>query len=99
VAGKRDRKDGSSDLVPFWIYPEGKARIERHVPALPLSQDRERMGQLQKSLAVYRMVFGQSRQEDLAAFLNSLLEKGVSKEVMNKFSIDLSPPRAIGRER
>ena len=76
-AGKRDRKDGSGDLVPFWIYPlEGGAKIERHVPALPLSVDRERMEQLQKSLVVYRMVFGQSRQEDLAAFLMNRLEKG-----------------------
>ena len=98
MAGKRDRKDGSSDLVPFWIYPEGKARIERHVPALPLSQDRERMGQLQKSLAVYRMVFGQSRQEDLAEFLMSCRGKGLSKEDIDKLRIDLSPPRAIGRE-
>ena len=74
MAGKRDRKDGSGDLVPFWIYPiEGGAKIERHVPALPLSRDRERMEQLQKSLVVYRMVFGQSRQEDLAAFLMNRL--------------------------
>ena len=88
LAGKRDRKDGSGDLVPFWIYLEGEARIERHVPALPLSRDRERMYELQKSLAVYRMVFGQSRQEDLAAFLMNRL----SKEDMDKLRIDLSPP-------
>jgi hypothetical protein len=92
VAGKRDRKDGSGDLVPFWIYPlEGGAKIERHVPALPLSRDRERMEQLQKSLVVYRMVFGQSRQEDLAAFLMSRLDK----VDMDKLRIDLSPPRRI----
>ena len=91
-AGKRDRKDGSGDLVPFWIYPlEGGAKIERHVPALPLSRDRERMEQLQKSLVVYRMVFGQSRQEDLAAFLMSRLDK----VDMDKLRIDLSPPRRI----
>ena len=88
----RDRKDGSGDLVPFWIYPlEGGAKIERHVPALPLSRDRERMEQLQKSLVVYRMVFGQSRQEDLAAFLMSRL----GKEDMDKLRIDLSPPHYI----
>ena len=93
MAGKRDRKNGSGDLVPFWIYPiEGGAKIERHVPALPLSRDRERMDELQKSLAVYRMVFGQSRQEDLAAFLVNCL----SKEDMKKLSIDLSPPHGFG---
>lgn len=92
MAGKRDRQEGSGDLVPFWIYPlEGGAKIERHVPALPLSRDRERMLGLQKSLAVYRMVFGQSRQEDLAAFLMSRL----GKEDMDKLRIDLSPPYDI----
>ena len=96
MAGKRDRKDGSGDLVPFWIYPiEGGAKIERHVPALPLSRDRERMQELQKSLAVYRMVFGQSRQEDLAAFLMSRL----GKEDMDKLRIDLSPPHESDVDR
>ena len=72
-AGMRDRKNGSGDLVPFWIYPEGEAKIERYVPALPLSRDKERLRELQKSLAIYRMVFGQSRQEDLVAFLMNRL--------------------------
>lgn len=91
TAGKRDRKDGSGDLVPFWIYPiEGGAKIERHVPALPLSKDREKMQALQKSLAIYRMVLGQSRQEDLIAFLMNRL----NNEDMDKLRIDLSPPRA-----
>lgn len=92
MAGKRDRRDGSGDLIPFWIYPEGGARIERHVPALPLSRDRQRAQSLQKSLAVYRMVFGQSRQEDLAAYLMSHLDKGLNREEMDKLRIDLSPP-------
>lgn len=87
-AGKRDRKSGAGDLVPFWIYPEGDSKIERHVPALPLSRDREKMNELQKSLAVYRMVFGQSRQEDLAAFLINCL----NNESMDNLMIDLSPP-------
>jgi hypothetical protein len=92
MAGKRDRRDGLGDLVPFWIYPEGEARIERHVPALPLSRDRQRAHSLQKSLAIYRMVFGQSRQEDLAAYLMSRLDKGLNKEELDKLRIDLSPP-------
>lgn len=91
MAGKRDRKDGSGDLVPFWIYPEGEARIERHVPALPLSKDRERLKELQKSLAIYRVVLGQSRQEDLVAFLTNRMN---NEKDMDKLRIDLSPPRA-----
>ncbi len=75
--------------------PAKKAKPESRdmFPALPLSRDRERMEALQDSLVVYRMVFGQSRQEYLAAFLLSRLDKGSSKEELNKLRIDLSPPR------
>ena len=39
------------------------------MPALPLSRDRERLEALRRSLTLYRMVFGQNRQEDLLAYL------------------------------
>lgn len=91
-AGVRDRKDGFGDLVPFWIYPlEGGAKIERYVPALPLSRDKARLQDLQKSLAIYRMVFGQPRQEDLIAALMS----HVKDEEIDKLTIDLSPPNTV----
>jgi len=84
---KRQKKwsGGSGSVLDI---SEGDSKIERHVPALPLSRDREKMNELQKSLAVYRMVFGQSRQEDLAAFLINCL----NKESMDNMMIDLSPP-------
>ena len=59
-------------MVPFWVFdPEGGCRIERHVPTLPLSRDVLQYEALCRSLAVYRMVFGQPRQEDLVAYLVS----------------------------
>ena len=37
AAGKRDRAAEDSDLIPYWIYTlKDGAKIERHVPALPL---------------------------------------------------------------
>jgi len=90
ISSKPDRSVPTSSRQ---ACQEGEARIERRVPALPLSRDRERMEALQDSLVVYRMVFGQSRQEDLAAFLMSRLDKGLSKEELHKLRIDLSPPR------
>ncbi|HNX10308.1 MAG TPA: hypothetical protein PKL29_09340, partial [Methanothrix sp.] len=87
--GRTDKLIAKIENDVLNIYSKGEAKIERHVPALPLSRDRERMEQLQKSLVVYRMVFGQSRQEDLAAFLMSRLDK----VDMDKLRIDLSPPR------
>jgi hypothetical protein len=64
------RPADATDIVPYWVYPtEGGARIERHVPALPLSREREQICRLSQSLALYRMVFGQPRQEDLVRHL------------------------------
>jgi len=92
-AGKHDRAGGSSDLVPFWVYSvEGGAKIERHVPALPLSRDLERFDGLRRSLAVYRMVFGQTRQEDLLAFLLARIPQEEVDRVMRELRINLAPP-------
>lgn len=89
-AGVRDRNEEVGDLVPYWIYPlEDGARIERYIPALPLSRDRARLQELQKALAIYRMVFGQPRQDDLVAFLINQIKI----ESMDKLKIDLSPPK------
>ncbi|MBW4580336.1 MAG: hypothetical protein KME42_12300 [Tildeniella nuda ZEHNDER 1965/U140] len=92
AAGKRDRPQESSDLIPFWLYPlvDG-AQIERYVPNLPLSRDSERLVVLRRSLAVYRMVFGQSRQEDLLAYLLDRLPVAEAEQVMRNLQINLEP--------
>lgn len=91
--GKQDRAENVTDLVPFWIYPlEGGAKIERHVPALPLSRDRERLFALRKSLVVYRMVFGQARQEDIVEYLLSRFPESEVSRISQELSIDLEPP-------
>ncbi|MGH2556298.1 MAG: C-terminal helicase domain-containing protein [Actinomycetota bacterium] len=87
------RPPGSSDIVPFWVFAQADgARIERHVPFLPLSHDRQRLEALRRSLAVYRMVFGQPRQEDLLAYLTSRLPQGRIDALLREARIDLSPP-------
>ncbi|MFZ5823444.1 MAG: helicase-related protein, partial [Bacillota bacterium] len=80
-----------SDLVPYWVYP-GPARIERHVPCLPLSRDLERLTALRRSLAVYRMVFGQSRQEDMVAYLLEQVPKETVERVVEVLKVDLGAP-------
>lgn len=85
------RAEGVSDIVPFWVYLDGEARIERHVPALPLSRDRERASRLRTSLAVYRMVFGQPRQEDLVAYLLERVPAAELERLMAELRIDLTP--------
>lgn len=88
------RPTGDTDLTPFWIFntPAG-AKIERHVPALPLSKDVSRLEALRKSLAIYRMVFGQIRQDDLLAFLLSRFPEDEIERLAQELRIDLTPPR------
>lgn len=92
-----DRPAGATDLMPFWLLPvEGGAKIERHVPALPLSRDLQRLEDLRRSLAVYRMVFGQARQEELIAFLITYLGEAEATSVAAELRIDLAAPRFDG---
>jgi hypothetical protein len=62
--------DRAGDLIPYWIYEtEGGARIERRVPALPLSREQGQIRRLKRGLALYRLVFGQPRQQELLEYL------------------------------
>jgi hypothetical protein len=84
--------DGENDLVPYWIYPvEDGARIQRHVPSLPMTRDRQLLGALRRSLAVYRMVFGQPRQDDLVEFLLRHVSEDQLGELVERLRINLSP--------
>ena len=87
---EEDRHE-DNDLVPYWIYEEGSSKIERHIPALPLSREWAQLRHLKKALVVYRMVFGQPRQEELLGFLQSKLSAGIRIEDIRKYQIDLTP--------
>jgi hypothetical protein len=74
-----DPARGDSEIVPYWIYP-GDAKIERHVPALPLSRDEDRLARLLRSL-----------QEELVELL---AERGLPEGLrFEDLRIDLSPTR------
>lgn len=93
----REHSTGGHGLVPYWLFPlAGGAHIERHVPALPLSRDASQLEALKRSLAVYRMVFGQPRQEDLITFLQSRFSAERLQEIEPLLRINLSakPPAA-----
>jgi hypothetical protein len=88
--GRAKRSRQENDLVPYWLFP-GDAKIERHVPALAFSREAERIHGLRRSLAIYRMVFGQSRQEDLIAYLLAHIPEQDRAGIMAELQIDLSP--------
>ncbi|MGW0503826.1 C-terminal helicase domain-containing protein [Micromonospora sp. NPDC003241] len=56
------------DFAPYWVFP-GRAKIERHVLPYPLSRDQAKLDRLKSDLAMYRLAFGQPRQEDLLNLL------------------------------
>ncbi len=91
AAKETDRDTGG--LSPYWIY-SGDARIHRRLLSLPLSRDEDRWAQLQDSLALYRLAFGQPRQEDMLA---ALQRRGIISrpEEIDDLRIDLRPPVSV----
>ena len=61
---------------------------------LPLSRDAAQLRRLKRSLAVYRLAFGQPRQEDLLAYLERVLEGEDTEVDLDRWKISLAPPRA-----
>jgi hypothetical protein len=81
-----------SDIVPFWVYQiNGGAQIERHVPSFPLSKENEQLELLKRALVVYRMVFGQSRQEDLTRYLLDHVSSSDINRIADEMRITLEP--------
>ena len=91
----REKSSDSTGMTPYWLFPlPDGAHIERHVPALPLSRDSDQLRALKQALAVYRMVFGQPRQDDLMTFLLDRCSSETLQGIRPLLRIDLSPKRA-----
>jgi hypothetical protein len=90
-AAHRDRADGLTDIVPYWITPDGDTHVHRFVPALPLSNDRARADRLKKAVASYRLAFGQPRQDELLAYLDEEVDPGLLERIASELRIDITP--------
>lgn len=92
IANEDTKKHRKSDLIPYWHLPEGSAKIERVVPMMPMSREINRLKEALKILSLYRLAFGQPRQEEL---LTNLLERNMSdkeiKDMTNNLVINLAP--------
>jgi len=95
-------KGRQSDLVPYWYIPDDKsqtgyeAQIERFVPLMPMSKDVVKYEQALKTLALYRLAFGQPRQDELLGNLLNCKERFSSEEfklIKEKLMINLAPLR------
>ena len=93
MAADRPSDDGS-EMVPYWVY-EGRTKIERHVPVLPFSREQAALPRLRKTLAAYRLAFGQPRQEELVEFLGAGFSEEQLTRLAKQLRIDLSPPELV----
>ncbi|MCY3586673.1 MAG: DEAD/DEAH box helicase [Acidimicrobiaceae bacterium] len=87
--------DVDGAIVPYWVFNEGPAKIQRHVPVLPFSRDAAAVSQLRKALAAYRLAFGQPRQEELVEFLSADRSNEDLLRLTASLKIDLSPPVTV----
>ena len=90
AASERGPDDG--EMGPYWVFRQVRAKIARPVPVLPFSMESARLPQLRRSLAVYRLAFGQPRQEELVKFLGDRINPDHLPHWLSQLRIDLSPP-------
>jgi hypothetical protein len=86
----RQQTQVDNELVPYWIY-EGPVKVERRLLMLPFSREVQRLAWLKRSLAVYRLAFGQPRQDDLLDYLQSLSGEEMTAEDLADLQIRLEP--------
>lgn len=85
-------------LYPHWIYEPENGEIEilrRHLLFYSNSRDVDKYKRLKQDIAIYRLVFGQPRQEDLVRRIRENLGDDIRDETLNRFlpayMINLSP--------
>ena len=91
-AAVHESQGADGAIVPYWVFNEGPAKIQRHVPVLPFSRDAAAVSQLRKALAAYRLAFGQPRQEELVEFLSADRSDEELLQLTARLKIDVSPP-------
>lgn len=89
-ASRREKKAGSSDLIPYWGLrkTDDMVKIERIVPMYPYSRDGLAYERLIKILSLYRLTLGQARQEELLEYLFKNCE---NPDELKALFINLSP--------
>lgn len=92
----RNTTDFKCDIIPNWIFNSNNKNavsIERVVPLIQYSQDIQRYESMLHVLGLYRLTFGQPRQEELMSGLNCNLKS----EQINKMILNLCPLKRKGK--
>lgn len=82
---------GKCELIPYWHVNADQFQIERIIPFYKFSRDRAKLAMLLKTLALYRLAFGQPRQVELVEHLLTNISKSRIAEIRSKLMINLSP--------
>lgn len=86
----RAATDSDTDLRPYWLC-EGPVKVERRVPIFPFSRETNHFDWLKRSLMVYRLAFGQPRQDNLLRYLSGLLDSHMTMNEIEALQIGLQP--------
>jgi hypothetical protein len=81
------------EIVPYW-HTEAldELKLERIIPLLPFSKDISIYKELTSILAIYRLTFGQPRQEELVkAIKENVYDESNLKELYDKLLLQLCP--------
>jgi hypothetical protein len=83
--------NGKCELIPFWHVETDKYQIERIIPFYPFSRDRAKLSAILKTLAIYRLAFGQPRQAELVEHLLTNIPEDRIADIRRRLMVDLSP--------
>jgi hypothetical protein len=99
VADLHERQaTGKCELVPYWHVETDTVKIERVIPLYPYSKDQGQLTKILKTLAVYRLAFGQPRQPELVEhLLKHEFSSAEMKQICETLMIDLSPIKRSSR--
>lgn len=82
------------ELVPYWHVETDRFErycIERIIPFYPFSRDRAKLSSILRTLAIYRLAFGQPRQSELIDHLLKHIPPNKIPDIRKRLLIDLSP--------
>jgi hypothetical protein len=82
------RGGSTGDMEPYWFAP-GDAVIQRSVLGFPMSRDQQAWQRMKDILALYRLAYGQPRQEDMVDLLQ---RRGVAGADVDSLRLRLAPP-------
>ena len=88
AVAQRPADDG--EMVPYWVFHRDRRRSNAMCRSYRSAGRGGPAPKLRKTLAAYRLAFGQPRQEELVEFLG----ENLSDEELARLRIDLSPPEA-----